>query len=520
MLFNSYLFLLVFLPVTWLGAYALVRGGHHRAAMGWLTLSGLVFYGAWSIAFLALLLASIVVNFAVARALARVGHAGGGRALLGAAVAANLFVLGWFKYANFFMQSAAALAGATPVMLDIVLPVGISFFTFTQIAYLVDVWRQGRAEAGLMPYALFVTWFPHAVAGPIIHHAQVMPQLQRAVQHSPHPHDLALGLTLFVLGLAKKVLLADSLAEHADAVFAAADGLSNPGAAPLGLLAAWSGVLAYALQLYFDFSGYSDMACGLSCLFGVRLPVNFNSPYKASSLIDFWRRWHISLSLFLRQYLYIPLGGNRRGAVRRWANLMTTMLLGGLWHGANWTFVLWGGLHGMGLLINHAWQQGCRAWLPARWLSGFRWARWVGWGLTFVFVVLAWVPFRAPNLDVALNLYAALFTPEALQQASGGLQAWLSPAQFWTRWWAGAPVGLAQVQAGASLPVLLLGMAVVLFLPNTHEVMGRRSAQGAVRARGLLSWKPGTAWALFTAVLLSLCLLNLHRVSPFLYFQF
>lgn len=520
MLFNSYLFLLVFLPVTWLGAYALVRGGHHRAAMGWLTLSGLVFYGTWSIAFLALLLASIVVNFAVARALARAGHAGGGRALLGAAVAANLFVLGWFKYANFFMQSAAALAGATPVMLDIVLPVGISFFTFTQIAYLVDVWRQGRAEAGLMPYALFVTWFPHAVAGPIIHHAQVMPQLQRAVQHSPHPHALALGLTLFVLGLAKKVLLADSLAEHADAVFAAADGLSSPGAAPLGLLAAWSGVLAYALQLYFDFSGYSDMACGLSCLFGVRLPVNFNSPYKASSLIDFWRRWHISLSLFLRQYLYIPLGGNRRGAVRRWANLMTTMLLGGLWHGANWTFVLWGGLHGMGLLINHAWQRGCRAWLPARWLSGFRWARWVGWGLTFVFVVLAWVPFRAPNLDVALNLYAALFTPEALQQASGGLQAWLSPSQFWTRWWAGAPVGLAQVQAGASLPVLLLGMAVVLFLPNTHEVMGRRSAQGAVRARGLLSWKPGTAWALFTAVLLSLCLLNLHRVSPFLYFQF
>jgi len=345
-LFNSYAFLFVFLPATLLVFMAARRGGP-GLALGALTLASLGFYGWWDPRFLALLLGSAVANFAFGRALmARPADAR--RPWLVAGVVFNLGLLGWFKYAGFLSANLAALGAPTPV-LDIVLPVGISFFTFQQIAYLVDVSRGLSDRYGFRDYLLFVAFFPQLIAGPIVHHREMMPQLLTG--RGPRAEDFAIGATLFAAGLFKKVVLADSLAPFASPVFAAADaGLAVTTAE------AWGAALAYALQLYFDFSGYSDMALGLARLFGVRLPINFDSPYQATSLIDFWRRWHMTLSRFLRDYLYIPLGGNRQGPARRWVNLMITMALGGLWHGAGWGFLIWGLIHGAGLAANHAWR--------------------------------------------------------------------------------------------------------------------------------------------------------------------
>jgi alginate O-acetyltransferase complex protein AlgI len=284
----------------------------------------------------------------------------------------------------------------------VILPIGISFYSFTQIAFLVDTCRGKVREANVIHYGLFVTYFPHLIAGPVLHHAQMMPQFAYASIYRPRAGNLTAGLVIFCLGLFKKVVLADGVSPYADAVFKAAD-LGQMPSTP----EAWIGAVAYTLQLYFDFSGYSDMAIGLSWMFNVRLPFNFDSPYRATSISDFWRRWHISLSTFLRDYLYIALGGNRRGAVRRYANLTITMLLGGLWHGASWSFVIWGGLHGLYLALNH----GFRAMLGERIvtrLDGSRVWTLVAWALTMLAVVVGWVFFRAESLGGAQRILAAM----------------------------------------------------------------------------------------------------------------
>jgi D-alanyl-lipoteichoic acid acyltransferase DltB (MBOAT superfamily) len=261
--------------------------------------------------------------------------------LLASAIAVNLILLGYFKYANFFADNLNHFAGTALPIGQVILPLGISFFTFTQIAFLVDTYQGKVKEFNFVHYTLFVTYFPHLIAGPVLHHKEMMPQFAKRNVCHLNWDNVAVGLSIFVLGLAKKVLIADSLAEFATPIFSAV----AAGGQPM-LFEAWIGALAYTLQLYFDFSAYSDMAIGISLMFNVRLPMNFNSPYKATSIIDFWRRWHMTLSRFLRDYLYIPLGGSRNGKAQRYLNLMITMLLGGLWHGAGWTFVIWGGLHG------------------------------------------------------------------------------------------------------------------------------------------------------------------------------
>jgi alginate O-acetyltransferase complex protein AlgI len=267
---------------------------------------------------------------------------------LHAAVTGNLLLLGYYKYANFFLTEVAFIVGTSLPILEIVFPLGISFFTFTQISFLVDVYRGKVHEYSFWNYLLFVTWFPYLIAGPIIHHSQVMAQFRDQETYRIHSRNLSFGFAMFTVGLSKKLLLADPIGTYADPVFkAAASGQM------LDLLVAWTGALAYSIQIYFDFSGYSDMALGVSMLFGIKLPINFNSPYKAANIIEFWRQWHMSLSQFLKDYLYIPLGGNRLGEGRRFVNLMITMLIGGLWHGANWTFLVWGGLHGLYLCANH-----------------------------------------------------------------------------------------------------------------------------------------------------------------------
>jgi D-alanyl-lipoteichoic acid acyltransferase DltB (MBOAT superfamily) len=406
-LFTSGEFLFVFLPVTLAVFFVVARLIGRAAAAFWLTVASLAFYGYWRIEHTALLIASIAFNYVMGELILRARGrepAGPSKALLALAIGANLATLAYFKYADFFLRTVNDVAGADIPLLGVVLPLGISFFTFTQIAYLVDVYAGKVVERNPVHYALFVTYFPHLIAGPVLHHAEMMPQFRDAAIYRPWLRNFVIGLAFLLMGLAKKVLVADSVAPLANALFDA-----DPAAA-FSSSAAWLGVVAYTLQIYFDFSGYSDMAVGLSLLIGVRLPYNFNSPYQAWNITEFWRRWHMTLSRFLRDYLYVPLGGNRHGQVRRYVNLMLTMLLGGLWHGASWTFVVWGGLHGFYLVVNHGWQWArARFMVPREGRAPSLPGRIAGVALTLFCVMMAWVFFRAPDMHSALAIIRSLF---------------------------------------------------------------------------------------------------------------
>ena len=386
MLFNSQIFLIVFLPLV-IGAYYWVAA--NPMVRRWLLISAsLIFYGYWDIRFVPLLVGSVCVNWAFARLFGRYRRP----LLLGMGVALNLLIIGVFKYFDFFVDSLTSLTGMAHEPWNIILPLGISFFTFQQISYLIDLRRLQAPLYSFPDYALYVTFFPQLIAGPIVRHNQIIYQFGQDPFRDGLHERLSRGLSLFVIGLFKKVALADSLGGIADPLYAGAvDGQS------LLLGEAWVAAVAFGLQIYFDFSGYSDMAIGLGLLFGLQLPVNFNAPYIANSIRDFWRRWHMTLSSFLRDYLYIPFGGSRHGLAQMSFAILATMLLGGLWHGAGWTFVIWGGLHGMALIANHAWNR----WrLPMPHLAG--------WLLTMLFVFSAWVLFRAETFGAAIDIWTAM----------------------------------------------------------------------------------------------------------------
>ncbi len=395
MLFNSFVFLCAFLPVA-VGIYHVLRGaGRPQTAKVFLVVASLFFYGWWDWRYVPLVVVSIGINFLISRWMeSRPTQA---RLALIFGLVLNLGLLGYYKYANFFVSTLDAIPGVDASIPRIILPLAISFFTFQQIAYLVEVYKDRKAADSLTDYSLFVLFFPHLIAGPITHHKEMLPQFKHMGQ-APLPFSyVTTGVTILVLGLFKKAVVADTLAAICNPIFHAAD---KGHAISTG--AAWLGALAYTFQLYFDFSGYSDMAIGLGLMFGIRMPVNFASPYKSTSIIEFWRRWHISLSRFLRNYLYIPLGGSRKGTWRRHTNLLITMTLGGLWHGAGWTFLLWGVLHGSYLICNHLWNavRGQRAETQV--------GRFAGWALTFVAVVAAWVLFRATTLPGAVAVLSSM----------------------------------------------------------------------------------------------------------------
>src|SRR5581483_10539599 len=354
MLFNSYTFIFGLLPIA-IGGFFLLAVYSRRMAAFWLFAISLVFYGWWNPIYVGLLLASIVFNYATGMILAeriQAGESRGAEAILVLGVTVNLLLLGYFKYANFFVNNVNAVTHLHLRLSEITLPLGISFFTFTQLAFLIDCYAGDVREYNFIHYGLFVTYFPHLIAGPIIHHKEMMPQFDDPATYRPTSESVSIGLTVFFIGLFKKVIFADGVAPHADALFRTVAGGVTP-----SFLECWAGMLAYALQIYFDFSGYSDMAIGLSRIFGIRLPLNFDSPYKASNIIDFWQRWHITLSRFLRDYyIYSALSTPRRGRARQYANLISTMFLVGLWHGANWTFLIWGTLHGIYLAVNRTGQ--------------------------------------------------------------------------------------------------------------------------------------------------------------------
>ncbi|WP_296258799.1 MULTISPECIES: MBOAT family O-acyltransferase [unclassified Pseudomonas] len=387
MIFSSYAFLLCFFPAVYLLFVTLRVWRLERAALAMLVVGSLVFYGMWSWRYLGLLLVLIVINFVLGKLQVRRRGTAQAKLWLTVAVAFNLAVLGYFKYAGFFFGFLPSAASW-----HIILPLGISFFTFQKIAWHVDLYQGRLKDTGsVLQYSFFVCFFPQLIAGPIVHARWLFPQIARGWLSRALPWQL--GLSLLTLGLIKKVLLADPLAPGVATLFNAAQGGAAL-SAPDVLLAG----LSYGLQLYFDFSGYADMAIGLGLMFGIRLPVNFRSPYKSASIVEFWRRWHITLSGFLRDYLYIPLGGNRKGRLRANGNLLITMLLGGLWHGAGWQFILWGGLHGLLLVINHYWRH----------LSSWRLPRPLAVALTLLVVMLAWIPFRADSLRTSLHLFEGL----------------------------------------------------------------------------------------------------------------
>src|SRR5882762_3052762 len=399
MLFNSPVFLFLFLPAT-VAAYIAVRQLlGPRAVLGLLLAASIFFYGWWNPVYVPLLLGLALFNFLVARGLTAYRQMGRGdwvSLLLTFGIVVDLAVLGYFKYTDFFIETANELFKSNFILQHILLPLGISFFTFQKIAYLVDASRGEIEDHDFLEYCFFVMFFPQLIAGPIVHHREIFSQLKGPGAFEVHPTNLMVGLTIFIIGLFKKIVLADNLAPCADVVFDAA-----VAGRPLGFFAAWQGTLAFSFQLYFDFSGYSEMALGAARLFGVQLPLNFNSPYRALSIDDFWRRWHMTLSRFLRDYIYIPLGGNRTGIPRLYLNLLITMAISGLWHGAAWHFVLWGTLQGVGMVLNHAWRL---VWRPIHaW-----WSHTVARLVTFFVLGLLLVLYRAPSMEVALRVYRGM----------------------------------------------------------------------------------------------------------------
>lgn len=497
MLFNSYEFVFGFLPITLAVFFFIGKLDRKRLAVAWLVGASLFFYGWWNAAFVSVILFSILFNYFAGLLLGR-RHQYGVRWQLAICVAVNLALLGYFKYANFFLDNVGVVTGTYFHLETVVLPLAISFFTFQQIAYLVDASRGGVREHDFLHYCLFVCFFPQLIAGPIVHHKEMLPQFAQEAFYRFNPEKMAIGVTIFTLGLFKKVGLADRVAPFSTNVFTAVENGLEP-----SLLEAWGAALAYTLQLYFDFSGYSDMAIGLGFMFGIVLPLNFNSPYKAKNIIEFWRRWHMTLSRFLCDYIYIPLGGNRKGPARRHVNLLITMILGGLWHGAGWTFLAWGALHGFYLVTNHGWRTLCRriGWhdgrfgIPGKAASG---------SVTFLAVVVAWVFFRAESFDGAL---------EVLQGMAGGN---------------GVGRTLSPYFGGFNQALLLaILLASVFILPNTLEIVrSSRQAQAATSGRlneeqrNWITWKPNKNWAFLISALALLSFAYISKTSEFLYYQF
>jgi len=490
MLFNSYTFLFFFLPVTFGVFVVFAKRLERRWLEYWLILCSLVFYSWFDVRNTPIILGSVFFNYACARSLSGLVRGGASKRaglVFALGVAINISLLCYYKYTNFFLCEVLGLFGLTFQHRAIELPLGISFFTFQQIIFLRDI-RYGLAgEFSFSKYFFCVTFFPHLIAGPIIKYKNILTQLYSRAFFTFSPVYVSAGLTWLLMGLFKKIIIADNLAPFANKAF-----LLAAGGHGLGALDAWIGSLAYTFQIYFDFSGYSDMALGLGLLFKIELPVNFNSPYKSTSIVDFWRRWHITLSWFLRECIYIPLGGNRKGRTAQYANLMITMLLGGLWHGAGWTFLIWGGAHGLMLVVTHAWQslRGTDR-EPARG-GALRIAA------TFLFASLAWVPFRADGIGAMASYFKAM--------------AGLTPAG-------------AALDTATALPLLAACGLVAWFMPNTQEIMNRFKPlverfipQDTTPT--WFSWRPSALVALLAAGVFCLIVFNLGNNTEFLYFQF
>ena len=474
MLFNSALFLYAFLPVTILAFWVAHTRFGVRSAQWVLLVASCVFYGAWDWRYLAMLLLLLAFNYQLGGVLA---HHRSVRMLAGG-IGFNLLVLGYFKYADFFIGNVNAMVGTQYAPLHIILPLGMSFFIFQKIAYLVDCHRGLVTDRDPLHFSIFVMFFPQLIAGPIVHHTEITHQLQKK-NLLPDVRTVSAGLYLLATGLFKKVVVADWLAEYVDAPFAHV--------AELQFMDAWTAALGYSLQLYFDFSAYSEMAMGLALLFGVALPMNFNSPYKSASIAEFWHRWHITLGRFLRDYLYIPLGGNRNGWGRAMLAALVVMLLGGLWHGAGWTFVLWGLMHGIYLAIHRTWG-----------FTGITLPRVVSVMATFLAVLFAWVMFRAASAGDALLIWQTML----------GLKGIVMPSAYAT--WFG---GVLQFQHSPFINgvEILFMLALLLFAMTAENTPHRASLEREA---------PTRRSAVVVGGMVVVSIMALGHPTTFLYYQF
>jgi len=479
LLFNSYVFIFVFLPLSFFIYFFLLQKRLMVAAKSFLIFASLFFYSWWSIKYLPIILFSILFNYSIGNSIngnyknVRIHN----KSLLIFGITVNIALLGYFKYMDFFIENFNSVFDTSHSLLHLTLPLAISFFTFQQIAYLVDSYRGETSEYNFLNYALFVTFFPQLIAGPIVHHAEMMPQFTSRWNQVKRYKNIATGVFVFSIGLFKKVIIADTLSIYATAGF--------DHASALNLLEAWATSLSYTFQLYFDFSGYTDMAIGAALLFNIKLPINFYSPYKSLTIQDFWRRWHITLSRFLRDYVYIPLGGNRRGSYRTYSNLLMTFVLGGIWHGAGWTFVLWGFLHGMALVVYRVWK-----------FIGFEMPKIVAWFVTFNFINITWIFFRAKEWKDAVKVLGSMFNfdnivlPKSIS---------ISLNEF-------NPVFHNINGDKWTVIMLMTSFAIVLFFKNSMQKIE--------------DFKLNFYTLLLSSIAFVVSMLFLGRVSEFLYFNF
>ena len=484
MLFNSYEFIFIFLPISYFIYFYLNKKHLTQSSKAFLVFASLVFYSWWNIKYLPLILISMLFNYTLGRELskAKVSKTINKKTLLAIGVFFNLALLGYYKYSDFFLINVNRVFNSHIELLHLALPLAISFFTFQQIAYLVDSYRGETKEYDFLNYALFVTFFPQLIAGPIVHHSEMMPQFAKLKNKVVNYKNIALGLFIFSMGLFKKVVIADTFAKWATSGF--------DGGATLNMLEAWSATLSYTFQIYFDFSGYTDMAIGVALLFNINLPQNFFSPYKALNIQDFWRRWHITLSRFLRDYIYIPLGGNRKGEFRTYTNLFTTFLLGGIWHGAGWTFVIWGILHGAALVIHRLWKK-----------LQINMPKILAWFITFIFINIAWVFFRANTFNDAIRVLKGMFLGDFILPTR--LNNYLKPIKSF-----GITFGNWSKLYGTQEYLwlwLLGGLFIVVALPNSMELKGK--------------FKTNIIYLTLTLIFM-LSIFMLYRKTEFLYFNF
>jgi alginate O-acetyltransferase complex protein AlgI len=490
MLFNSYEFIFLFLPITFLVYFWLNKKRLTQVSKAWIVFASLFFYSWWNILYLPLILGSVLFNFSIGSSISKnnslqlpLKNSISKKMLLSVGIISNILLLGYFKYMDFFIANANIVLGTQWDLMHIILPLGISFFTFTQIAYLVDAYRNEVKEMDYLNYTLFVTFFPHLLAGPILHHKEMMPQFDAVKNKVINYKNISAGIFLFSIGLFKKIVIADTFAQWAVIGFDQAETLDR--------IEAWATSLSYTFQLYFDFSGYTDMALGIALLFNIRLPINFNSPYKALNIQDFWRRWHITLSRFLRDYIYIPLGGNRKGEFHTYANLFAVFFIGGLWHGASWMFIIWGVLHGFAIVVHRAWQQ-----------MGLSMNKWLAWFITFNFVNITWVFFRAKDWDQAIKVINGMFLGDVI--FSDKLETKLISLKN-----IGIEFGQFTPHLGGHTSTMVWiasGIILITIAPNSNTLM-----------RGL---KPKKIYLVATIILLLYSFLNLAKNSEFLYFNF
>ncbi len=483
MLFNSYEFIFAFLPITFIIYFFLLNRRLVVGAKAFLVFASLFFYSWWNITYLPIILTSMLFNYSIGNSLnnnfskVKINK----KTILAFGILTNISLLGYFKYADFFISNINLVSNSNIELLHLALPLAISFFTFQQVAYLVDSYRQETAEYDFLNYALFVTFFPQLIAGPIVHHKEMMPQFASRWNLVKNYKNIAIGLFIFSIGLFKKVVIADTFAVWATNGFDKAE--------VLNLVEAWATSLSYTFQLYFDFSGYTDMAIGIALLFNIKLPQNFNSPYKAKDIQDFWRRWHITLSRFLKDYIYIPLGGNRVREYRVLSNLMITFILGGLWHGAGWTFVFWGFLHGGALVVHRIWKN-----------LGFRMNSILAWFITFNFINIAWVFFRAKEWDDAIKVLSAMFGGSGIVLPSSIEQEIIKNIEYSNAW-------LLNIYADKYIFLqLLLGFLIVLSKWNSIFIKK--------------NFVPNIITIVLMCLILVSSLLHLSGVHEFLYFNF